>query len=284
MLPLRAYVYLWVLITAALFWECYALNFAPGMSLIGWANHQYALWPDLKLSAKPGRAISTTYGWIGLGLMLLTNFYVIRKRFSFASLGRLSGWLNFHIFCGLLGPTFILFHTNFQVRGLVAISFWSMVVSFSSGIVGRYFYMQVVKQRTELDGEVKMCDNLLKQHQMAVAPRNPEVFEHLKAQALATAGAYNMGGVSFQLPRIIYYSFFGDLALRMRLGAIRPKVHRETREVLKHYAVSQRRILYLEQFRKVMGYWHAFHAPFAVFMYVVAVIHVAAALLLSVPD
>jgi hypothetical protein len=170
------------------------------------------------------------------------------------------------------------------VRGLVAVSFWSMVVSFSSGIVGRYFYMQIVKQKSELDQEARGYDHVLKQHQLAVAPKNPEIFEHLKAQALATAGAYNLSGMTFQLPRIMYYSFFGDLALSWRLGSIRPKVDPATRLVLKRYAVTQRRSLYLENFRKIMGYWHAFHSPFAIFMYVVAVIHVAAALLLSVPD
>jgi hypothetical protein len=166
----------------------------------------------------------------------------------------------------------------------VAISFWSMVISFSSGIVGRYFYVQVVKQRSELDSELKAYDQTLRQHQIQLAPRNPEFFDHLKAQVLAAAGAYNLGQVSFQLPRVLYYSFFGDLSLSWRLGNIRPKLEWQTRWVLRRYAVTQRRILYLEQFRKVMGYWHTFHMPFAVFMYVVAVIHVAAALLLSVPD
>ena len=51
---------------------------------------------------------------------------------------------------------------------------------------------------------------------------------------------------------------------------------------LREYAVVKRRALFLESFQKLMGYWHAFHFPFAIFMYVVAVIHVAAALILGV--
>ena len=43
MFPLRFYVYLWILIVAVLFYECFALNFAPQLSLIGWANQQWAL-------------------------------------------------------------------------------------------------------------------------------------------------------------------------------------------------------------------------------------------------
>jgi hypothetical protein len=284
MRSLRTYVFLWILVTAALIWDHFAIRIAPDASIIHWLNQAFQLDPGLKLTTKAGKTISLWYGWIGLGTMALTNLYVIRKRLPFVGgLGTLGGWLNFHIFCGLVGPTFILFHTNFRVRGLVAISFWSMVVSFTSGIVGRYFYMQINKQLSELDRELKAYDSVLKQHQMAVAPRNPEIFEHLKAQVLATAGAYNMGAVGLQLPRTLYYSLFGDLALAWRLGSIRPKVASETRAVLKHYAVTARRILYLDQFRRIMGYWHAFHMPFAVFMYVVAAIHVAAALLLSVP-
>lgn len=284
MLSLRTYVYLWILIAAALLWDHFAIHIAPQASVIRWLNQTFQLEPGLKFTTKAGKTISLWYGWIGLGTMLLTNLYVLRKRLPFISgIGSLGSWLNFHIFCGLVGPTFILFHTNFHVRGLVAVSFWSMVVSFSSGIVGRYFYMQVNKQRSELERELRAFDHVLKQHQMALAPQNPQIFDHLKTQVLATAGAYNLGAIGLQLPRVLYYSFFGDLALAWRLSSVRPKVGHETRAVLKGYALTARRILYLDQFRRIMGYWHAFHMPFAVFMYVVAVIHVATALLLSVP-
>ncbi|MGK5087180.1 hypothetical protein WDW86_06445, partial [Bdellovibrionota bacterium FG-2] len=74
----------------------------------------------------------------------------------------------------------------------------------------------------------------------------------------------------------------GDLRLRLGSKSIPAEISGVTREALIQYAVTRRRVLYLEQFRKVMGYWHTFHMPFAVFMYLVGAIHIATALLLHV--
>ena len=42
-----------------------------------------------------------------------------------------------------MGPFLILFHTTFKFGGIVAVSFWSMVAVFLSGIIGRYIYLQI---------------------------------------------------------------------------------------------------------------------------------------------
>jgi len=116
------------------------------------AKEQVPELQQLNLSLDPGRPISYWLGWAGFSTMLLTNLYIIRKRAGWMqNMGRLPRWLDFHIFCGLMGPVLIIFHTNFKVDGLVAISFWSMIVSASSGIVGRYFYVQFVQQRSSLN-------------------------------------------------------------------------------------------------------------------------------------
>ncbi len=75
-----------------------------------------------------------------LGVLL----YMIRKRMrSLSRLGYLKHWLEFHIFLCTLGPILVLFHTSFKFGGLVAISFWSMVAVFISGVIGRFIYIQI---------------------------------------------------------------------------------------------------------------------------------------------
>jgi hypothetical protein len=70
--------------------------------------------------------------------------YITRKRMrSLSQLGTLKHWLEFHIFLCTLGPILVLFHTSFKFGGLVAISFWSMVAVFLSGIIGRFIYIQI---------------------------------------------------------------------------------------------------------------------------------------------
>ena len=45
------------------------------------------------------------------------------------------------------------------------------------------------------------------------------------------------------------------------------------------YAIIKRKIHFSEHFRRLLGYWHSFHLPFAFFMYFVAIIHIAVALI-----
>ena len=84
-------------------------------------------------------------GIIGSVLMILNFMYSWRKRFEFKEkLGSLKGWLEFHMFVGLFGPTLIIYHSAFKFNGIIAsISFFSMVVVVISGIIGRYLYVQI---------------------------------------------------------------------------------------------------------------------------------------------
>lgn len=279
-MKLKSYVRLWILLSVALAFEAFALNYNSFLS--GWAllKENVAAFKDLNLSPVPGKSISLWYGWTGLSLMLLTNLYILRKRWNpLKKLGNLPGWLDFHIFCGLLGPTFILFHSNFKVGGLVAISFWSMVVSFSSGVIGRYFYMQLARQKTELQKDADSDEKILQQLPAAATIAEGGI-EQLGTRVIQLAGGGTLGetGVFTAVAR----SFVGDLRLRFGMGKMAQGLTPEARGALKRYAKTKRRIEYLSQFQQVMGYWHTFHMPFAVFMYLVAVIHVAVALLLHV--
>jgi len=103
---------------------------------------------------KPGGSRGLAYGIVGSLLMVLMLVYTMRKRIPLLRrLGSLSGWLDFHIFCGVIGPLLVVLHSSFKVGGLVALSFWSMVLVALSGFVGRYLYVQFPRRRSgdELD-------------------------------------------------------------------------------------------------------------------------------------
>ena len=94
---------------------------------------------------KPSGVVGHGLGIAGSLLMLVgVGIYMARKRMKRLSrLGKLKHWLEFHIFLCTLGPILVLFHTSFKFGGLVAISFWSMVAVFASGIIGRFIYIQI---------------------------------------------------------------------------------------------------------------------------------------------
>ena len=100
--------------------------------------------PD-HVSLKPSGIMGHGLGIIGSLLIIIGVFsYMTRKRIrSLMRIGILKYWLEFHIFLCTLGPVMILFHTAFKFGGLVAVSFWSMVAVFLSGIIGRFIYIQI---------------------------------------------------------------------------------------------------------------------------------------------
>jgi hypothetical protein len=89
---------------------------------------------------KPSGILGHGLGIIGSLIILIGVFsYMIRKRYrSLMRLGILKYWLEFHIFLCTLGPIMVLFHTAFKFGGIVAVSFWSMVAVFLSGVIGRF--------------------------------------------------------------------------------------------------------------------------------------------------
>lgn len=230
------------------------------------------------INMNPGRSISYYFGWIGLGLMIIMNVYSIRKRIHIAkNWGRLKNWLNFHIFCGLLGPTFILFHCAFKVRGLVGISFWSMIISASSGIVGRYFYGQLSRNKKELEEEIASIKNkfLPEFSRLLLNFDSPEIKKH-ENRILKFVGCSEVGDSTLAS---FTTALMGDFRLMWQSPPRIKEVSASLNKKLIRYGLTKRKLILYESFEKLMGYWHIFHTPFAFFMFVAAFIHVISALI-----
>ena len=83
-------------------------------------------------------------GIIGFLLMLMTEIlYSLRKRMRTVHFGRMSLWLKFHIFTGLVGPYMVLLHTSWKFNGLAGVTTLLTVVIVISGFVGRYIYTRI---------------------------------------------------------------------------------------------------------------------------------------------
>jgi hypothetical protein len=83
-------------------------------------------------------------GIIGFVLMLMTEtLYSLRKRMRTVRFGRMSLWLRFHIFTGLVGPYMVLLHTSWKFNGLAGVTTLLTVIIVISGFVGRYIYTRI---------------------------------------------------------------------------------------------------------------------------------------------
>ncbi len=89
-------------------------------------------------------------GIIGFVLMLMTEtLYSLRKRSRLAKWGRMSSWLEFHIFTGLVGPFMVLLHSSWKFNGLAGITTLFTIVIVISGFIGRYIFTRIPRS---LDG------------------------------------------------------------------------------------------------------------------------------------
>ncbi|MGC8856222.1 MAG: hypothetical protein ACP5QU_05435 [Anaerolineae bacterium] len=93
-----------------------------------------------------------TLGIFGFILMLMTEtLYSLRKRSRSARWGRMSDWLQFHIFTGLVGPYMVLLHSSWKFNGLAGATTLFTVIIVISGFIGRYIYTRVPRT---LDGTI----------------------------------------------------------------------------------------------------------------------------------
>ncbi|HET9571987.1 MAG TPA: hypothetical protein VFP20_11335 [Bacteroidales bacterium] len=94
---------------------------------------------------KPSGFLGHGYGVFGTLLIVIGLFsYMARKHLRiFWGLGLLKHWLELHIFLCTLGTELVVFHTTFKFGGLVSVGFWSLMIVWFSGLIGRFIYIQI---------------------------------------------------------------------------------------------------------------------------------------------
>lgn len=95
-------------------------------------------------------------GWALLVVMLILSAYNARKKLPFLPLGTSRGWLQFHIYAGLLTIVLFLAHISFRVptgwfEGALA---WLYLIVTGSGIAGLAMSRAMPKRLTTRGGEV----------------------------------------------------------------------------------------------------------------------------------
>ncbi len=132
----------------------------------GWEYYRAPLGTRGYLPAHP---VLRPSGWVGLPLgiagaaaMLSTLPYAARKRWTpLKKVGTVPGWLEAHIFFGIVGPVLVTLHTSFKFNGLISVGYWLMMAVWASGFVGRYLYVRIPKSirgaeltRAEIDAQL----------------------------------------------------------------------------------------------------------------------------------
>lgn len=109
-------------------------------------------------------------GIVGFILMLMTEtLYSLRKRSRSVRWGRMSSWLQFHIFTGLVGPYMVLLHTSWKFNGLAGVTTLLTVIIVVSGFIGRYIFTRIPRTLDGLEIEGTLSQEALKQTRRLMA-------------------------------------------------------------------------------------------------------------------
>jgi len=230
---------------------------------------------------RPSGPIGQSFGVIGAAMMLVPFAYMIRKRLRRGA-GSLRGWLEVHLFCGIVGPVLVTLHTAFKFNGIVSAAYWSMMIVMLSGFVGRYLFIRIPRSlrgveltRTELDAQ---ADHL---HEAVIARAGAADVvarvDALERSALPTAG---------RAPTWIGL-LFGEIAVRRSLrgfatalatSGLRQGDRDDLLRLTTDRVLLLRRTAYLQRTKAAFQLWHVFHLPLVYVMLVIVTLHVSVAL------
>jgi hypothetical protein len=254
--------------------------FYKGMSYYGISMEERVYHPDHS-QLKPGGIIGHGLGILGTLLIIIgVGSYMARKRYRFLSrLGILKHWLEFHIFLCTLGPILILYHTSFKFGGLVAVSFWSMVIVFLSGVIGRFIYIQI--PRTIEGRELSLNE---------VRGMKNDVAEIVRTSYNLDEESYNIFVESIKKKVEIYHKssiirYFNKrsddrnsirtVKFVLKKNKLPKPEYKKILALVQDDIKLNRKIERLDTMQNLFKYWHVAHLPFALIMFIILAIHVS---------
>ena len=229
---------------------------------------------------KPSGTLAHPLGVAGLLMMAVPVLYAARKRWApLARLGSMRGWLEFHIFCGIVGPVLVTFHTSFKFNGIISVAYWSMMAVMASGFVGRYLFVRIPKS---IRGAELTRDEIL--------ARADALQHELDAADIAPAVVARVHEVEGELEPVAVGSVIGPLAVRLRLRRLRGELWRAGvgRALAAGVTASMgerllllRKLAYLNRTKRLFAMWHVFHQPLVYVMFAIAALHIGVAVYLG---
>jgi hypothetical protein len=233
-------------------------------------------------SLKPSGALGHGIGIIGSILMLAgVSIYMARKRMKiFMRVGFLKHWLELHIFLCTVGPILVLFHTAFKFGGLVAVSFWSMVAVFLSGIIGRFIYVRIPHTIEGKEMSMQQISNMNQQLTIRLfSEYNLDKETVNKIENLSDIE--KKGRSSFtELLFSIIPNFFENrqkinlISKELNKHQINKSARKEVIKIVKEKISISNKIYYLRLMQSLFKYWHVAHLPFALIMLIIMFIHI----------
>ncbi len=228
-----------------------------------------------------GKTLGHSLGVVGFLMMLSTEtLYTLRKRAKRFAFGPTSIWLKAHVFTGIVGPCLVLLHTGWKFHGVAGAATLFTVVIVMSGFVGRYIFTAVPRSREGVEAalhdlNVRILDACERLHHLGAA--------QVAKSAIVLANQGRRGGWRSVLGRHFLRGRLPD-ALAPIASALKKEEDAWTKrlsEMLIERHRLQMQIDSLASARRLLALWHIVHIPLGGVLFVLAFIHIGAALYYS---
>jgi hypothetical protein len=234
---------------------------------------------------KPSGYIGQSAGLLALALFLFLWLYPLRKKFRWlAFTGAIARWLDAHVLAALGLPLLVAVHAAWRFGGVIGLGFWSMMVVWLSGLVGRYLYARIPRSRAGV--ELTREEIAARRAALLVQISQHSGLDHATIDtalqpAVASARRKGIWGTLTRMIADDFARWAAERRLRKawqargRRGSMdRTAVHLVLRFVREEVKLAQR-VRMLDATHAVFRYWHVFHRPLAIAALLAVVIHVA---------
>ena len=238
---------------------------------------------------KSSGPVGLAFGVLALALFLFMWLYPLRKAWkALAWTGPVGRWLDVHIVMGLSVPVIAAVHAGWRFDGLIGLGMLSMVIVSLSGVVGRYLYTHIPRDRAglELSLEAVGGERRALLTRLAVATgRTPQEVERSLA---LDPRPYARMNLLRALARLV-----ADDVLRWRtLHRLRREWSRtqdgqaplDRRALDSALRLARRELKFTQQLRaleatrRLFAWWHVAHRPFALTALIAVLVHVVVAI------
>jgi len=242
---------------------------------------------------RPSGTIGLRLGILGTVLFFIIFLYALRKVIPWLGrIGTARHWMDFHVIAGVSAPVVIAFHASFKFQGIAGVAFWIMLAVALSGVVGRYLYAQIPRSLNAAEislGELQESEQTLAEFLLVQSVFTEEQLRRAlnfvspdRANRMGLLGAIARlilldVGMPFRMARLSRSAGGASEGLGSLGGLLKsrnPEVE-EIISIVRQKAALTKRVLFLDQTRRVFHLWHVIHRPFSYAFALLAVLHIA---------
>jgi hypothetical protein len=247
-----------------------------------------ALYGQALLEGEPmhgGTRLGILLGLASLALIVLLLLFGWRKRAYKSRLGTLDGWLQAHLYFGLVALPLVLFHAGFLFRDkLATAAFVTLALVVGTGFLGALLYRAVPQRLTLVESKVSVEEvsdqlNRLREAMGQIAAGRSPAFGRLYAKIEKNARPQG-----FAAWRLLFGAGYAPEGEEKAWRSLLSLVDESEREPLRQLLVlgRQQRELHYRlrlqlRYRNWLLVWLLFHVPLSFLLLALSLAHAAVA-------